>query len=251
MPSARAQHIVFLHALDRFEAKLRPQIVADKDTFITAAAATYREHGVPNFFHLVDKHQQDLFQTLAAHYRKCIPAFGTLSLSQVKSRQFKDAEEDMLFSELANRWVHTEGLKRSKLIADTSEADVLTAISTGLDEGEGTGVIADRIQSVTDLSDFRAELIARTETHAAATYASVESVRNAQDKLGVTMLKSWLPTLDGRTRPAHAEMEGSDPIPMDEKFIVDGEELDRPGDPAGSAENVINCRCALAYEEAQ
>jgi hypothetical protein len=250
MVSHTAYHAAFLRTMDRFEAQLRGKIVTDKKEFITACANLYREHAVPNFFHLVDKHQSQLFDSLKAHYRRVIPAFGALSLSQVKSRQFKATAEDDLFLDLANRWVHTEGLKRSKLIADTTEADVLAAISTGLDDGLGTAEIADDIQDVTDLSDWRAEMIARTETHAAANYASAESVRQAEDKLGVKMLKSWLPTLDGRTRPAHAEMEGSEAIPMDDKFIVDGEEMDRPGDPAGSAENVISCRCTLGFEEA-
>jgi hypothetical protein len=34
---------------------------------------------------------------------------------------------------------------------------------------------------------------------------------------------------------------------MDEPFEVDGELLDYPGDPTGSAANVINCRCAVGY----
>jgi hypothetical protein len=46
-------------------------------------------------------------------------------------------------------------------------------------------------------------------------------------------------------------MDGAEPIPTDEPFIVDGEEMDRPGDPAGSPENVTKCRCTLDYEEAQ
>jgi hypothetical protein len=249
MPTHAQYHRVFLATMDRFEGILQPKIVAEKKTFITACAAIYREHGTPNFFHLVDKHQNQLFATLKAHYLRVIPAFGAISLSQVKSRQFKASAEDDLFVDLAQRWVHTEGLKRSKLIADTTEADVLKAISDGIDEGLGTAAIADSIESVTDLSDWRAELIARTETHAAANYASVESVRAAEDKLGVNMLKEWLPTMDSRTRPAHADMAGSEPIPMDDKFIVDGEEMDRPGDPAGSAENVINCRCVLLFSE--
>ena len=95
------------------------------------------------------------------------------------------------------------------------------------------------------------QMIARTETHAAANYASTESVRAAGEKLGVKMLKEWLPTIDGRTRPAHAEMAGSDPIPMDDKFLVNGEEMDRPGDPGASPDNVINCRCVLGYSEAE
>jgi hypothetical protein len=41
------------------------------------------------------------------------------------SCQFKDDEEHSLFIDLANEWIHTQGLKRSHLIADTTEADVL------------------------------------------------------------------------------------------------------------------------------
>jgi Phage Mu protein F like protein len=246
-----AYHAAFLATLDRFEGQLQGKIVKDKAVFIKAASAEYANSGAANFFHLVDAHQNAIFDTLSKHYRKVIPAFGSLSLHQVKSRQFKDDEEDSLFSDLADTWVHTEGLKRSKLIADTTEADVLAAISDGLDNGDGTGAIASAIEDVTELSDFRSEMIARTETHAAANYASVETVRNAEKKLDVTMLKTWLPTLDDRTRPAHAEMDGSEAISMDEPFIVDGEEMDRPGDPAGSAENTINCRCTLGFEEAK
>jgi hypothetical protein len=36
-------------------------------------------------------------------------------------------------------------------------------------------------------------------------------------------------------------------VPIDEPFIVSGEELMYPGDPSGSAGNVINCRCAIGY----
>lgn len=250
LPHAR-YHAVFLKTMTRFEGQLKGKVVADKNEFIAACAAEYRNSGTPNFFHLVDDHQHQLFDTLKAHYQRVIHAFGALALGQVKSRQMKAVAEDALFADLAQHWVHTEGLKRSKLIADTSEADVLAAISTGIDEGLGTALIADRIEDVTDLSGWRADLIARTETHAAANYASAESVRQAEDKLGVKMLKMWLPTLDARTRPDHAAMEGSDPIPMDDKFIVGGEEMDRPGDPSASAEQVIGCRCVLGYQEAE
>lgn len=235
--------------MDHYEPGLKAKVIADKETFIAACADYYRTHSQPDFSHLVDRHQGKLFDSLKAAYARIIPAFGALSLSGIKSRQMKASAEDDLFYDLTQRWVHTEGLKRSKLIADTTEADVLAAISTGIEEGEGTAAIADRIGDVTELSDWRSELIARTETHAAANYAGVESVREAEKKLGVKMMKEWLPTLDGRTRPAHADMAGYGPIPMDEKFIVDGEEMDRPGDPAGSAENVVQCRCALGYSE--
>jgi hypothetical protein len=33
-------------------------------------------------------------------------------------------------------------------------------------------------------------------------------------------------------------------IPIDQPFIVDGEELMFPGDPSASGKNVWNCRCS-------
>ncbi|CAN5261838.1 hypothetical protein BH10PLA2_BH10PLA2_00500 [soil metagenome] len=237
--------------MDRFEAVLKPKMVSDKIEFIQAAAKRFSEFGTPNFFDLVHDHQEQVFATLKTHYRNVIPAFGMMALSAVRTKQMKSADENDLFLDLTRQWLSTEGLKRSKLIADTTEADVLAAIEAGLTEGLGTAAIASNISDVTDLSSWRSELIARTETHAAANFGSVESVRQAQSKLGVTMLKAWSPTLDSRTRPEHANMEGSDPIPMDATFTVGGEELDRPGDPAGSPENVLNCRCLLVYSEAE
>jgi hypothetical protein len=34
---------------------------------------------------------------------------------------------------------------------------------------------------------------------------------------------------------------------MDQPFIVGGEALQFPGDPAGSPEMVINCRCGTSF----
>jgi uncharacterized protein with gpF-like domain len=56
--------------------------------------------------------------------------------------------------------------------------------------------------------------------------------------------KEWLSVQDDRVRDAHAEAD-SQVVGIDEPFIVDGEELDYPGDPNGSAENVINERCSM------
>jgi hypothetical protein len=51
---------------------------------------------------------------------------------------------------------------------------------------------------------------------------------------------------------AQAYGPGGDPgpIPVDEPFIVEGEELMYPRDPAGSAKNTINCGCtSIPYHE--
>lgn len=56
--------------------------------------------------------------------------------------------------------------------------------------------------------------------------------------------KQWVATIDARTRPDHLAAHGQE-VGIDEPFIVGGEQLDHPGDPAGSAAEVINCRCRV------
>jgi hypothetical protein len=86
--------------------------------------------------------------------------------------------------------------------------------------------------------------VARTETHAAAMFAQFESGRQAARDLNIELVKTWLPTLDNRTREDHANMDGHGALPLDE-FVVGGYKMDRPGDPAGPPEETICCRCTL------
>jgi hypothetical protein len=85
--------------------------------------------------------------------------------------------------------------------------------------------------------------IVRTESVNAAIYATNES---AASLFGANNLqKEWISGNDGRVRDAHLMANGQR-RPMNEKFSVMGEQLNHPGDSAGSAANVINCRCASA-----
>lgn len=52
----------------------------------------------------------------------------------------------------------------------------------------------------------------------------------------------WLSSRDGKVRPSHEEADGQR-APMNGFFDIGGEELKYPGDPNGSAENTIGCRC--------
>jgi uncharacterized protein with gpF-like domain len=58
---------------------------------------------------------------------------------------------------------------------------------------------------------------------------------------GIT-LKQWLTSGNANVRPAHQAANGQ-VVPVEEPFIVDGEELMNPGDSSGSPGNVINCHC--------
>lgn len=56
--------------------------------------------------------------------------------------------------------------------------------------------------------------------------------------------KQWIATMDSRTRASHLAAHGQT-VGVDDDFEVDGEALGYPGDPKGSASNVISCRCRM------
>lgn len=76
-------------------------------------------------------------------------------------------------------------------------------------------------------------------------FASDQTARSLAGDVGVQLEKAWVFVSDERTREDHAAMDSGDYIPLDEDFDVGGEAMEYPGDPSGSAENVINCRCSV------
>ena len=95
-------------------------------------------------------------------------------------------------------------------------------------------------------SRYQAERFIRTETTNISNQAVKEAALTVYDE--DQLLKRWSVTLDGRERDAHRAMAGTDPIPMNEDFIVGGEPMDKPGDRSrASAKNTVNCRCTVVY----
>ena len=82
--------------------------------------------------------------------------------------------------------------------------------------------------------------IARTEGHRIQVQSTMNACQNAKD-MGADVVKQWDSTLDGRTRPSHQKIDG-EIRELDEPF---SNGLMFPGDPAGGAGEVVNCRCAL------
>jgi SPP1 gp7 family putative phage head morphogenesis protein len=237
----------WLLAMDRLELQLRVEQGRARNAMISQAATEYEKHGHPPA-HVFIAHRTRVKGVIQDAYRRTIPVFAGMALKQVKSRRIERKDAQTLYESLTADWISRESLRKSTMIADTDRDDVLDALNSGMAEGLGVEEIARNIRKVSELTPFRAATVARTETHAAATYGSVESVRQAERDLGVKMNKEWLATRDNRTRPDHLAADGQQ-VGMDEKFIVGGESMDRPGDPSASPENVINCRCAIIYEE--
>lgn len=176
-----------------------------------------------------------------------VTTFGSRVYQQAKSSGL-DLETKESFAQimtrLALRYIAQEVIRRRITeVADTTRDQIIRAVRKGYDDGLGQRGTANYILDlVPQIADYRANMIARTETHGAANYGSHEAAKQT----GLPMKKQWLATADDRTRDTHREVDG-ETAGMDDTFRVGNSDLQFPGDPAGEADEVINCRCALGY----
>lgn len=140
-------------------------------------------------------------------------------------------------------WIDEHGLEKASSINDTTKEDLSASLSSGIAAGETGPELESRISDQFDgVRDYRTERIARTESAGSMNFGSTATYKSA----GVQK-KSWLAVMDDRTREDHADADGQ-VVWIDETFDIGGESLQYPGDPSGSAEEVINCRCSLLPE---
>ena len=93
------------------------------------------------------------------------------------------------------------------------------------------------------LSEKRAVLIAQNEANTVMNSVDYQTAKQSGKKY-----KEWMAELDNRTRPWHEEVNGVK-IPIDDMFQVGTDSMRFPHDYVnGTAENLINCRCAVRYE---
>ena len=143
-------------------------------------------------------------------------------------------------------WIKIYAPKRITEITATTGKDIRKIVADARTEGLSERETAKLIREVAPIkSASRAQTIARTEAHGSSQGISLD-VANQTD---IPMKKVWLTNISDRTREEHIDVDGQK-VALNERFDVGGEMLDYPGDPNGSAENVINCRCVLGYEVA-
>ncbi|WP_235617732.1 phage minor head protein [Brevibacillus brevis] len=61
---------------------------------------------------------------------------------------------------------------------------------------------------------------------------------------GLVKKKRWRAANNKRKRKDHKKANGQT-VDIDEHFDVGGEKLMHPGDPAGSANQIVKCRCTM------
>lgn len=115
---------------------------------------------------------------------------------------------------------------------------IAAEISRGFSTGATYAEIARNISASANVSKNKANRIARTEGHRIVETAAYHAQQQAKDR-GADIVKIWDAALDAKTRPSHARVDG-EIRELEEKY---SNGLKYPGDPAGAASEVVNCRC--------
>lgn len=227
----------------------RREIVLIKNLYIDAQIKSWRETGGLSSS-LTTKLAYDMEVIFQKYQGKVIRLSAIETQKQLdlpKARAPLEIKYN-LWERYLRIWVGKNGGSRARETAFTTQADLKRLIDRAFENGEDEQRVIAAALKAKQLSAFRADTIARTETHAAATFAAQMTVQDMAAEVGVTTVKTWAPVIDERTRPDHAAMEGQPAIGMSESFNVGGVMMDRPGDPSAPAEQVINCRCVCLYD---
>jgi len=167
--------------------------------------------------------------------------------------EVKSAETD-LFAYTILQYLQTQGLDQlASDITNTTKEQIRRYL---IQSAEQNLTLPESIALLRNagITDYRAELIARTETGRAANIGSMVGATST----GLVTVKEWIAARDNRTRRIprdqfdHLNMDGTK-IPMDATFKLQNKKggfdlMLHPCDSSGSAGDVCNCRCTLGYE---
>lgn len=162
-----------------------------------------------------------------------------------RRRRFVNPQEaevlESTWLQYMRRFALTEAGERIVKITETTREIIRRSLDKSITEGLGIDKAAKRLMTEwKELTRNRAKLIARTEIVSGSNQGSFIGAKST----GLDLKKSWLATRDSRTRDSHRNMDG-ELVEMDDVF---SNGMSYPGDPKGSASQVINCRCTITYE---
>lgn len=248
----RRQSLLLDRISDQFEDKLAEEIADAMRESLRTWELT-REVFLPRDF------RQRLETTYSQMITASITTFGSRVFEQGKAAGIAlERKEDFATFMLnaALRYISDEVIRqRITNVETTTRVSLVRLIARAFIDGlTQTETVKSILEVIGSISKVRARTIARTETHGAANYGA----NVAAKRTDLPMNREWISAQDKRTRTTedgdlfdHVGANGQI-VGAEEPFQIaklDGgvEALMFPGDPNGSAGNVINCRCALGF----
>lgn len=169
------------------------------------------------------------------------------------------AEGD-IWQQFVQEYIRLYGAQAVTDILETTKRLIMERLEKGMRDGKGVADIAKEVREwIPQISAQRAALIARTETHSAAQFASLETAKRYPFRVN----KVWSSNFDHRTRDFgegdgkidqsnHRKMNGV-MVAIDDPFMVPNkwggfDPMMFPGDQNAPAYQCVNCRCAMTYK---
>ena len=171
--------------------------------------------------------------------------------SYMVGRLKKNELDDLYIEDLENYAIQNAA---SKVVwmEETTRRLMLRYVREGIQEGiaQGLGIneIARNIEQTLNAlyvpnAKKRAVTIAQTEVISASNRGSFMAAKN----LGIELKKTWITAPIGIAKKERHNLLEIRDVNLNEPFEVDGVYLMFPGDPNGSPQNVINCRCTNGF----
>ena len=135
-----------------------------------------------------------------------------------------------------------EQIREGKLKA-WNRKQIQSVMTQGILQGESIPNLVKRLEKVTGGEHAAAIRNARTMMTGIENAGRMDAYKRAND-MGIQTQKTWIATLDKRTRHWHRELDGVT-LPIDEPFENEMGKIMYPGDPDADGANVYNCRCTL------
>ena len=245
-----------LRALDKIEAEQHQRVadLLEVGTDLAVRNVTVTGYTLPQEF------RQALIASIATIWTDA----AMISRTLVEGQFAKSLKSASLIDLVLADFVDSFGRARVESISNTTVSIVVDKVRRGLARGQSKDELIRQILNESPaVAAGRARTIVANEAHTMAQYTS-QRVAEASGKL---LIKVWNSVNDERTRDFglpgltgsssdfdHRSMNGQT-RPLSDSFAVPTrlggfELLQFPGDPNGSAGNVINCRCIQTYKEA-
>lgn len=242
----RQYHNMVLRVLSKLEGtmvrQLKPMINAQY-----REVAKLLAYGIREVDYVVDSYNSRFKQILVNHYRRVANQAGrNATMAFDPSKSMGEA-----FWRQVEAFIRQYAGQKITTMQGTSKEMIRKLLDAGIQEGMSNEQIAKLLRKKGNtLSRFQAIRIARTETLGMYNSATEASINDT----GLKYIRVWSTTIDQRTRRRklgkgfdHLIVNGQK-RDQETPFDVSGEALMYPGDPKGSAGNIINCRCVLLYE---
>ena len=210
-------------------------------SFLSMSATNYENTFIPN--ELV-KIYRDLYASVGLRFAN----WYARSFDKYISKGINPKQFESFWAEKFAFLGMSIGAKRVTLVSGTAKKTLIKILKGFMSDENFMSIGADQQARILKNTFNRYSLnqatrLVRTEATAAANFATMQSAQSIFP--GSQMKKEWIASFDDRTRDAHAEADGSI-VNHNDAFLVGGDFMQYPGDPAGSSANVINCRCSVA-----